>query len=62
MKALYGSQDSNWTQLYKFNDFVNDLLVEDIKSWCEDGVDGEEAEVIRLHGATIRDRKINSIL
>ena len=62
MPSEYGSQDSNWTQLYKFNDFVNDLLVEDIKSWCEDGVDGEEAEVIRLHGATIRDRKINSIL
>jgi hypothetical protein len=58
----YGSQDSNWTQLYKFNDFVNDLLVEDIKHWYEDGVDGEEAEVLRLHGATIRDRKINSIL
>lgn len=25
-------QDNNWAQLYKFNDFVNDLLVEDIKN------------------------------
>lgn len=62
MPSEYGSQENNWAQLYKFNEFVNDLLVEDIKSWNEDGLEGEEAEVMRLHEATIRDRKINSIL
>jgi len=60
MPSDYGSQQDNWSALYKFNDFVNDLLVEDIKGWY-DG-DDEEAEILRMHQAVKRDRKINSIL
>ena len=62
MPSDYGSQENNWSYLYKFNDFVNDLLVEDIKGWYEDGTDGEEEEILRLHQAVLRNRKINSIL
>ena len=59
----YGSQDNNWSVLYKFNDFVNDLLIEDIRGWYDgDGIDGEEQEILRLHQAVIRNRKINSII
>lgn len=63
MPSDYGSQENNWSYLYKFNDFVNDLLVEDIKGWYDgDGIDGEEAEILRMHQAVVRNRKINSIL
>lgn len=63
MPSDYGTQENNWSALYKFNDFVNDLLVEDIKGWYDgDGIDGEEAEILRLHQSVIRNRKINSIL
>ncbi|HPZ23821.1 MAG TPA: hypothetical protein PLC25_03170 [Bacilli bacterium] len=61
----YGSQEDNWTSLYKFNDFVNDLLVEDIKyqheRWGEDSPKDVE-EIINIHKAVVRGRKINSIL
>jgi hypothetical protein len=37
MPSDYGSQDDNFVQLYKLNDLVNDLLIEDIKnSYDED--------------------------
>ena len=63
MPSDYGSQENNWSYLYKFNDFVNDLLVEDIKGWYDgDGTEGEEAEILRMHQAVVRNRKINSIL
>lgn len=63
MPSDYGTQENNWSALYKFNDFVNDLLVEDIKDWC-DGDDNEdvEKEIIRIHQSVIRNRKINSII
>jgi len=63
MPSNYGSQENNWVELYKLNDFVNDLLVEDIKGWYDgDGTDGEEAEILRIHQAVVRNKKINSIL
>lgn len=63
MPSEYGGQDNNWAYLYKFNDFVNDLLVEDIKGWYDgDGTNGEEEEILRMHQAVVRNRKINSIL
>jgi hypothetical protein len=63
MPSDYGTQENNWTALYKFNDFVSDLLVEDIKGWYDgDGIDGEEAEILRMHQSVVRNRKINSIL
>jgi hypothetical protein len=63
MPSEYGGQDNNWAYLYKFNDFVNDLLIEDIKySYDGNGTDGEEEEILRMHQAVLRNRKINSIL
>ena len=61
----YGSQHSNWTYLYNFNDFVNDLLVEDIKKSVEDhkswDVDSS-VDIISHHKQVKRDRKINIII
>lgn len=65
MPSEYGSQEDNWVQLWKFNDFVNDLLVSDIKErsarWGDE-LSESEREVISAHGANKRDRKINSII
>jgi hypothetical protein len=61
----YGSQEDNWVELYKFNDFVSDILVQDIKERNDrwgDEISGEEKEVINLHKAVKRHRKINSII
>lgn len=61
----YGSQEDNWTELYKFNDFVNDLLVEDIKTSYEswgDEMSDDVKEVINIHKSVVRARKINTIL
>ena len=58
----YGSQEDNWVELYKFNDFVSDILVQDIKDRWGDEISGEEKEVINLHKAVKRHRKINSII
>jgi len=61
----YGSQEDNWIELYKFNDFVSDILAEDIKfsyeRWGQEMPDSAK-EVINLHKAVKRDRKINMIL
>jgi hypothetical protein len=65
MPSNYGSQEDNWISLYKFNDFVNDLLVEDIKcvheSWGED-LPEDAQEVVNLHKAVVRNRKINTLI
>lgn len=64
----YGSQDSNWTELYNFNDFVNELLVEDIKKKVEDHkrwgneASVSEMEIISHHHQVKRDRKINMLI
>ena len=61
----YGSQLINWTTLYQFNDFVNDILAEDIKARCEhwgDDPSNEEKQVINYHKAVKRDRKLNILI
>jgi hypothetical protein len=70
----YGSQDSNWTELYNFNDFVNELLVEDIRKSVEDHkrwgmvpsggaeASNEEMDIISHHHQVKRDRKINMLI
>ena len=66
--SVYGSQDTNWTAQYRLNDFVNDLLVEDMKEYIEDVYDDEEdyysdeREIIKDHFMIKRDKKLNNIL
>jgi hypothetical protein len=65
--SVYGSQDTNWTAQYRLNDFVNDLLVEDMKSCIDDDDDDEdyysdEREIIKDHFMIKRDKKLNNIL
>ena len=67
----YGSQEDNWTETYRFNSFVNDLLVEDMNNkigshsvWgpADDGYLIKEKEIVREHQSIVRDRKINQII
>jgi hypothetical protein len=64
--SQYGSQQTNWTAQYKLNEFVNDILVEDMKSDIQDVDDDdyyqEEKEIVDNHFMLKRDRKINTIL
>lgn len=66
--SVYGSQDTNWTAQYRLNDFVNDLLVEDMKEYIEDVYDddedyySDEREIIKDHFMIKRDKKLNNIL
>lgn len=50
MPSDYGTQEDNFLQLYKLNDLVNDLLIEDMKySYYEDEESEEIDSVIRSH-------------
>jgi hypothetical protein len=66
--SVYGSQETNWPAQYRLNDFVNDLLVEDMKENIEDVYDDEEdyysdeREIIKDHFMIKRDKKLNNIL
>jgi hypothetical protein len=66
--SVYGSQETNWSAQYRLNDFVNDLLVEDMKENIEDVYDDEEdyysdeREIIKDHFMIKRDKKLNNIL
>ena len=60
LPSVYGSQDTNWEELYKFNDFVSDLLVNDLKEYyCDDGEYDDIKSLITSHE---RDNKIKKIL
>ena len=59
LPSVYGSQDTNWLELYKFNNFVNELLIKDLKEYyCDEEYD-ELNSIITSHE---RDKKINEIL
>jgi len=50
--SVYGGQETNFTETYELNDFVNDLLIEDIKDYCDDwGEDADEKaeRIIKTH-------------
>jgi hypothetical protein len=59
MPSDYGSQEANFTSLYELNDFVNDLLIEDIK-YYNDFDDAECDSLIKRHqrNKNIRDLDI----
>lgn len=58
MPSNYGSQDTNWKSQYELNEFVNELLVEDLKSYY----DGEDDEINSLITSHERAKKLNSVL
>ena len=72
LPSNYGSQETNWTAQYKFNEFVNDILVEDMKNdidnfgdYIDDDEDDyykQEREIVKDHFMLKRDKKINSVL
>ena len=58
--SIYGGQETNCAEIYNLNNFINDLLVEDIK---EGGFNSkEEKDILNSHKLIKRKRKINSIL
>lgn len=56
----YGGQETNWAEIYNLNNFINDLLVEDIKEGEFNSK--EEKDILNNHKLIKRKRKINSIL
>ena len=58
--STYGSQQDNWSELYNFNDFVNDILADNIESWGEPN--SMEVDIINHHKIIKRDRKLNSLI
>jgi hypothetical protein len=60
LPSVYGSQDTNWLELYKFNNFVSELLIKDLKDYyCDEEEYDEINSIITSHE---RDKKINEIL
>ena len=61
MPSVYGGQETNFTETYELNDFVNDLLIEDIKDHCDDwGEDADERaeRIIKTHN---RNKALNQL-
>ena len=52
LPSVYGSQETNFTQTYLLNDFVNDLLIQDMENeyddYDEDG-NSEKERIIKSH-------------
>ena len=52
LPSVYGGQEDNFIDTYELNDFVNDLLIEDIKYYSEDwGEDADEraGRILKSH-------------
>lgn len=68
--SQYGTQMTNWVDQYRLNEFINDILVKDIKSYMgdadeaflDDGYYTQEIEIVKNHFLLKRDKKIKSII
>jgi len=58
--SVYGSQDDNWKEQYELNEFINELLIEDLKNYY-DGYDDYD-EVNSLIKSHERSKKLNMLL
>ena len=61
MPSVYGGQQTNFIDTYELNDFVNDLLIEDIKDYSNDwGEDADEKSerIIKTHN---RNKALNQL-
>ena len=73
MPSAYGSQSDNWVEIYKFNNFVNDIVADSLKKklgdmqyWASlDGDSYEDSElegIVKSHTMIVRDRKLNQLI
>jgi len=60
LPSVYGSQGTNWVETYKLNNFINDLLVDDMKEFEVNS--NEEEDIVKNHKLVKRVRKINTII
>lgn len=59
LPSLYGGQDSNYLHIYNLNEFVNDLLIDDIRTGYYYDDDKREAEsILNRHQRNINLRKL----
>lgn len=58
--SVYGSQDNNWKAQYELNEFVNELLIGDLKEYyCDDDEFSEIEAMVKSHE---RNKKLNNLL
>lgn len=58
--SVYGSQDTNWKAQYELNEFVNELLIGDLKAYyCDDDEFSEIEAMVKSHE---RNKKLNNLL
>lgn len=61
LPSVYGGQEDNFIETYELNEFVNDLLIEDIKCYSEDwGEDADErsGRILKTHN---RNKTLNQL-
>lgn len=61
LPSVYGGQEDNFIDTYELNEFVNDLLIEDIKYYSEDcGEDADERadRILKTHN---RNKALNQL-
>jgi len=61
LPSVYGGQEDNFIDTYELNEFVNDLLIEDIKYYSEDwGEDADEraGRILKTHN---RNKALNQL-
>lgn len=58
--SVYGSQETNWKAQYELNEFINDLLIDDLKSYyCDEDEYDEINSMVTSHE---RNKKLNNLL
>lgn len=61
MPSVYGGQETNFIETYELNDFVNDLLIEDIKYDCDDWGDDADERAERIIKTHNRNKALNNL-
>jgi hypothetical protein len=59
--SVYGGQETNFIDTYELNDFVNDLLIEDIKDYCGDWEDDADERAERIMKTHNRNKALNQL-
>jgi hypothetical protein len=59
--SVYGGQETNFIETYELNDFVNDLLIEDIKYDCDDWGDDADERAERIIKTHNRNKALNNL-
>jgi hypothetical protein len=59
--SVYGGQQTNFIDTYELNDFVNDLLIEDIKDYSNDWVEDADERSERIIKTHNRNKALNQL-